>query len=390
MSNPLIAELSKQDAEMDKAMAAMRKPAAPPPAAKQTPPPAAKEPPAPEPKLDGPVGNSGPDGVEGTDGAPTLDIDALLGGAPEAPKQDAPPPNDKEANLGFLRKSSEAAKREAEAARKEAEEARKEAEKLRAEMAKLDIAYDPVFTEKYEKPVAELAKKARLVGAHAGLKPEQIDQLVKTGLDLPRPQLKEMLKNFDADADTISTFMGLALDKTLLNEQRVEALRNHESTASEIRQQRLAQQAQRVQQLSAVRGEATKQGVRALLASDTTGFFKPTAKEDIAEVSGLIKSLPTVLDPAAGEDAVQHHARQVQVLTKGLAFDALARRNAELEQKYNALVQGVKSRGWATVEADTVVPKKDAPRTRAEILADDPDKDMKNFLGIVAARRGVR
>lgn len=379
MSNPLIEELSKQDAEMDKAMAAMRKPAAPPPAVKQTPPPAAKEPPAPEPKVETP-----PAPAE----EPSIDIDALLGSAPETPKQDAPPPNDKEANLGFLRKSSEAAKREAEEARKEAEEARKEAEKLRAELSKIDIAYDPVFTEKYEKPVAELAKKARMVGVHAGLKPEHIEEIVKVGLDLPRPQLKAMLEKFDADADTRSEFMRLALDKTLLNEQRVEALRNHESTASEIRQQRMAQQAQRVQQLSAVRGEATKQGVRTLLASDTTGFFKPTAKEDIAEVSGLIKSLPTVLDPAAGEDAVQHHARQVQVLTKGLAFDALARRNAALEQKYNALVQGVKARGWANVEADTVVPKKDAPRTRAEILADDPDKDMNQMLREVASRRG--
>ena len=367
MSNPLIAELERQEAEMDKTLPAAKKPpVAPPPAAKE---PAPAPAPAPEPKAETPPAD-----------APTLDLDAILGGSAPEPKVETPPPSDKEANLGFLRKSSEAAKEEARKAKAEAEEARKEAEKLRAELSKIDIAYDPVFTEKYEKPVSELAKKARLVGAHAGLKPEQIEQVVKTGLDLPRPQLKEMLKNFDADADTVSTFMSLALDKTMLNDQRVEALRNHEATASEIRQQRMAQQASRVQQLSAVRGEATKMGVRALLDTDATGFFKPKTQEEAVEVSNLIKSLPTVLDPASGEDAVQHHARQVGVLTKGLAFDALARRTAVLEQKYNALVAGVKSRGWATVEADTVAPKKDAPRSRAEILADDPDKDMKKFL----------
>lgn len=298
---------------------------------------------APEPKVEEPEVKAPAPAAQDLDAF----LDSALDGKPAATKAPEPAPSDKDNNLAFLRKSAEEARAEAKRLAEEKAALAADLEKHRAELAKIDVAYDPEFQRLFEKPMDAIREKARQIGEYSGLKPEHIEKVLREGLDLPRPQLKEMLKGMDADADTVSNFAQLAMEKAMLVKSRAAALQNHEQTAAQIKQQRVAAQAQQLGQLGEIRNQAMRLGVKAAMAEDQTGFLKPSAAEDQAALAADIRRLPSVLDPAPGEDSAKHYARQVGVITKGLAFDRVAQRAVAAEQELAALKADLAKRGWS-------------------------------------------
>ena len=322
--------------------------------------------------------------------APDLDafLDSALDGKPAA-KAPEPAPSDKDNNLAFLRKAAEASEAKAQQLAKERDQIAADLAKYQGELAKIDVAYDPVFQQQFEKPMDAIREKARQIGEYSGLKPEHIEKVLREGLDLPRPQLKEMLKNMDADADTVSNFAQLAMEKAMLVKQRAAALQNHEQTAAQIKQQRMAQQAQQMGQLGEIRNQAMRLGVKAVMAGDKTGFLDPTTEVDQAALAADVKQLPSVLDPKPGENSVQHHARQVGVITKGLAFDRVAQRAVAAETELAALKADLGKRGWSlqtVAVADgkkQVVPVND----RQKFAEEDPNEAFKAMVAQSAQKK---
>ena len=322
--------------------------------------------------------------------APDLDafLDSALDGKPAA-KAPEPAPSDKDNNLAFLRKSAEEARAESKRLAEEKAALAADLAKYQGELAKIDVAYDPVFQQQFEKPMDAIREKARQIGEYSGLKPEHIEKVLREGLDLPRPQLKEMLKNMDADADTVSNFAQLAMEKAMLVKQRAAALQNHEQTAAQIKQQRMAQQAQQMGQLGEIRNQAMRLGVKAVMAGDKTGFLDPTTEVDQAALAADIRRLPSVLDPAPGEDSAKHYARQVGVITKGLAFDRVAQRAVAAETELAALKADLGKRGWSlqtVAVADgkkQVVPVND----RQKFAEEDPNEAFKAMVAQSAQKK---
>ena len=323
--------------------------------------------------------------------APDLDafLDSALDGKPAATKAPEPAPSDKDNNLAFLRKAAEASEAKAQQLAKERDQIAADLAKYQSELAKIDVAYDPVFQQQFEKPMDAIREKARQIGEYSGLKPEHIEKVLREGLDLPRPQLKEMLKNMDADADTVSNFAQLAMEKAMLVKQRAAALQNHEQTAAQIKQQRMAEQAQQMGQLGEIRNQAMRLGVKAVMAGDKTGFLDPTTDVDQAALAADIRRLPSVLDPAPGEDSAKHYARQVGVITKGLAFDRVAQRAVAAETELAALKADLGKRGWSlqtVAVADgkaKVVPVND----RQRIIDEDPNEAFKAMVAQSAQKK---
>ena len=322
--------------------------------------------------------------------APDLDafLDSALDGKPAA-KAPEPAPSDKDNNLAFLRKAAEASEAKAQQLAKERDQIAADLAKYQGELAKIDVAYDPVFQQQFEKPMDAIREEAKQIGEYSGLKPEHIERILREGLDLPRPQLKEMLKGMDADADTVSTFAALAMKKAMLVKNRAAALQNHEQTAAQIKQQRMAQQAQQMGQLGELRIQATRVGVKAALSEDQTGFLQPTTDADRAALAAEVKQLPSVLDPKPGENSVQHHARQVGVITKGLAFDRVAQRAVAAETELAALKADLGKRGWSlqtVAVADgkkQVVPVND----RQKFAEEDPNEAFKAMVAQSAQKK---
>lgn len=323
--------------------------------------------------------------------APDLDafLDSALDGKPAVTKAPEPAPSDKDNNLAFLRKSAEEARAESKRLAEEKAALAADLAKYQSELAKIDVAYDPVFQQQFEKPMDAIREEAKQIGEYSGLKPEHIERILREGLDLPRPQLKEMLKGMDADADTVSTFAALAMKKAMLVKSRAAALQNHEQTAAQIKQQRMAQQAQQMGQLGEIRNQAMRLGVKAAMAEDQTGFLKPAAAEDQAALAADIRRLPSVLDPAPGEDSAKHYARQVGVITKGLAFDRVAQRAVAAETELAALKADLGKRGWSlqTVAVADGKTKVTPVNDRQRIIDEDPNEAFKAMVAQSAQKK---
>lgn len=323
--------------------------------------------------------------------APDLDafLDSALDGKPAATKAPEPAPSDKDNNLAFLRKAAEASEAKAQQLAKERDQIASDLEKHRAELAKIDVAYDPVFQQQFERPMEAIREKAKQIGEFSGVKPEHVERILREGLDLPRPQLRELLKSMDIDAETSRDFGQLAMEKSILVKNRAAALQNHEQTAAQIKQQRMAQQAQQMGQLGEIRNQAMRLGVKAVMAGDKTGFLDPTTEVDQAALAADIRRLPSVLDPAPGEDSAKHYARQVGVITKGLAFDRVAQRAVAAETELAALKADLGKRGWSlqTVAVADGKTKVTPVNDRQRIIDEDPNEAFKAMVAQSAQKK---
>ena len=322
---------------------------------------------------------------------PDLDafLDSALDGKPAATKAPEAPPSDKDTNLAFLRKSAEEARAESKRLAEEKAALASDLEKHRAELAKIDVAYDPMFQAEFEKPVDLLREKAKQIGEFSGVKPEHVERILREGLDLPRPQLREMLKSMEIDADTARDFAQLAMDKSILVKNRAAALQDHAQKKQQYQQQRMAQQAQQMNQLGELRIQATRVGVKAALSEDQTGFLLPTTDADRAALAAEVKQLPFVLDPKPGENSVQHHARQVGVITKGLAFDRVAQRAVAAETELAALKADLGKRGWSLQTVPVADGKKQVVpvNDRQRFAEEDPNEAFKSMVAKSAEKK---